>query len=259
MRLNDKVALITGGASGIGKEIAEAFAREGARVAIADNNGSDADVTAKTLQAKGWTALGVSMDVTEEDQVTMGINSIVKSLGPIDILVSNAGVQYISPIETLAFSEWQKLISIDLDGAFLTTQACLRGMIARGKGGSIIYIGSIYSKIAGLYNAPYVTAKHGLIGLCKVVAKEGAKHNIHANVLCPGFVHTPMLDKEIIDQSRSFGISEKQVIQDLMLKDTVDGKFTSLGDVSEVAIFLATFKTNALTGQTIMVNHGHTM
>lgn len=113
------------------------------------------------------------------------------AFGGIDILVSNAGIQIVHPVEEFSFADWKKMLAIHLDGAFLTTKACLKHMYAQGRGGSVIYMGSVHSKEASMLKAPYVTAKHGLIGLCKTVAKEGAKHGVRANVICPGFVRTP--------------------------------------------------------------------
>ncbi len=253
MRLKDKVAVITGSASGIGKEIAETFAKEGAKVVIADLNFDKANEVAKNI---GSHAMAVGMDVTSEAEVDKGIEKVISSLGGVDVLVSNAGIQYISPIESLPFSEWKKLLSIHLDGAFLTTRACLKNMYEHGKGGSIIYMGSVHSKEASLLKAPYVTAKHGLIGLCEVVAKEGAKYNVRANTICPGFVRTPLVDKQIPEQAKTLGISEQDVIQKIMLKDTVDGQFTTTMDVANVALFFASFESNALTGQSLIVSHG---
>lgn len=253
MRLKDKVAVITGAASGIGKKIADTFYQAGAKVVIADLNATAAEETAKSL---GKDAMAVSMDVTNEDQVEKGIAKVISTLGGVDILVSNAGVQYISSIDELPFSEWKKLIAIHLDGAFLTTRACIKDMYKRGRGGSIIYMGSVHSKEASMLKAPYVTAKHGLIGLCEVVAKEGAKHNVRANVICPGYVRTPLVDKQIPQQAKDLGISEDDVIKKVMLKDTVDGEFTTTADVANVALFFASFDSNALTGQSLIVSHG---
>jgi 3-hydroxybutyrate dehydrogenase len=256
MRLKNKVAVITGAASGIGKAIAEKFAQEGAKVVIADIDLKDAEITAKELQNKNHEAMGVEMDVTNEDQVESGVSKVISAYGAVDILVSNAGIQFISPIEDLPFKEWKKLLAIHLDGAFLTTRACLRNMYKRGQGGSIIYMGSVHSKEASVLKAPYVTAKHGLIGLCKVVAKEGAAHNVRANVICPGFVRTPLVDKQIPEQAKDLGISEEDVIKKVMLKDTVDGQFTTTADVADVALFFASFDSNALTGQSLVASHG---
>jgi 3-hydroxybutyrate dehydrogenase len=148
------------------------------------------------------------------------------------------------------------MLAIHLDGAFLTTRACLKRMYAQGRGGTVIYMGSVHSKEASVLKAPYVAAKHGLVGLAKVVAKEGAKHGVRANVICPGFVRTPLVDKQIPEQAKELGISEDDVVKKVMLKETVDGEFTTVEDVAHTALFLATFPSNALTGQSIVVSHG---
>ena len=255
MRLKDKVAIITGAASGIGKEIAIIFAREGAKVAIADLDQKAADSTAKEIDPSGKHALGVAMDVTNEQQVDDGTAKVVATFGTVDVLVSNAGIQIVAPLVDFEFAQWKRMIAIHLDGAFLTTRAALRQMYKQNSG-SIIYMGSVHSKEASVLKAPYVTAKHGLIGLAKVVAKEGAAHGVRANVICPGFVRTPLVDKQIPEQAKALGISEQDVIKNVMLKETVDGEFTTVDDVAETALFLAAFRSNALTGQSIIVSHG---
>ncbi len=256
MQLKDKVAVITGSASGIGKEIAFEYAKEGARVVIADLALEAAKATADEIIKAGGQAMGVAMDVTSEQQVDQGIADVVAAWGTVDILISNAGIQIISPIVDLDFDKWKKMLAIHLDGAFLTTRACMRAMIKSGNGGSVIYMGSVHSHEASPLKAPYVTAKHGLIGLAKVVAKEGAKDKIRSNVICPGFVRTPLVDKQIPEQAKELNISEADVIKNVMLKNTVDGEFTTTQDVARTAIFLAAFPTNALTGQSIVVSHG---
>jgi 3-hydroxybutyrate dehydrogenase len=256
MQLKDKVAFITGAASGIGKEIALVYANEGAKIVIADLNKEAADATAAELKAGGAQSMGVAMDVTDEDQVNAAVEQAASAFGGIDILVSNAGIQIVHPVEEFTFADWKKLLAIHLDGAFLTTKACLKHMYAQGRGGTVIYMGSVHSKEASLLKAPYVTAKHGLIGLCKTVAKEGAKHNVRANVICPGFVRTPLVEKQIPEQAKTLGITEEEVIRNVMLKETVDGEFTTTDDVARIALLFAAFPTNALTGQSIVVSHG---
>ena len=256
MRLKDKVAFVTGAASGIGKAIADLYAREGAAVAIADMNQDAAVAAAADIVKNGGKAIGLACDVTDEAQVDAAVEATVKQLGGVDILVSNAGIQIVHPIEEFPFAEWKKMLAIHLDGAFLTTRACIKHMYASGKGGSIIYMGSVHSKEASVLKSPYVTAKHGLIGLAKTIAKEGAAHNVRANVICPGFVRTPLVDKQIPEQARTLGISEDEVIKNVMLKNTVDAEFTTLADVAEVALLFASFPSNALTGQSLVVSHG---
>ena len=256
MRLRGKSAIITGAAGGIGKNIALVFAREGAKVAIADLNKDAAEAAANEICGSGGQAMGVAMDVTDEQAVNDGVAAVVRSFGGVDILISNAGIQIVHPIEEFSYAEWKKMIAIHVDGAFLTTKACLPHMYRSGRGGSIIYMGSVHSKEASLLKAPYVTAKHGLIGLAKVVAKEGAAHGVRANVICPGFVRTPLVEKQIPKQAKTLGISEQEVIKNVMLKQTVDGEFTTVDDVAETAMFFAAFPSNALTGQSLVVSHG---
>jgi 3-hydroxybutyrate dehydrogenase len=261
MSIKNKVAVVTGAASGIGKEIARTYVRAGAKVVIADLNQAGADAAAAELnggEIKGGElcAVGVAMDVTDEGQVEAGMAKAVAAFGRIDILVSNAGIQTVAPLDQFDFGKWKQMLAIHLDGAFLTTRAALRNMYKQGTGGSIIYMGSVHSKEASVLKAPYVTAKHGLIGLAKVVAKEGAAHKVRANVICPGFVRTPLVDKQIPEQAKELGISEAEVIKNVMLKETVDGEFTTVEDVAAVALFFADFETNALTGQSLIVSHG---
>jgi len=256
MRLKDKVALITGAASGIGREIAEAYAADGAKICIADLKLEAGQAAADDIVKSGGTAMVVEMDVTDEAAVNAGVAATVDAFGGVDVLISNAGIQHISPLIDLEFSAWKKLLAIHLDGAFLTTKACMRVMKDAGKGGSIILMGSAHSKVASPLKAPYVTAKHGLLGLARAIAVEGAEFGVRSNVICPGFVRTPLVEKQIPEQARNLGITEEQVVSDVMLKDTVDGEFSTVDDIAETAVFLAAFPTNALTGQSIVVSHG---
>lgn len=256
MSLNDKVAVVTGAASGIGKEIARQLLAAGAKVAITDRSAAGACAAAEELDPHGERTLGIAMDVTSQAQVEIAFLTIEQRFGGIDILVSNAGIQIVAPIDELAFDDWRRLLAVHLDGAFLTTRASLRSMYAQGRGGSIIYIGSVHSKEASVLKAAYVTAKHGLEGLTRVVAKEGAKHGVRSNIICPGFVRTPLVETQIPEQARKLDMSEEDVVKNVMLKETVDGEFTTLDDVARTAVFLAAFPTNALTGQSVIVSHG---
>ena len=256
MKLDGKVAIITGAAQGIGEGIARRFVEEGAKVAIADLALDAAQATAKRLSAMGpGSAIGVGMNVTDESQVHAGVAQVASQWGGVDILVSNAGIQIVHKIEDFPFAEWKKLLSIHLDGAFLTTKACLPHMYRRG-GGSVIYMGSVHSKEASPLKSAYVTAKHGLLGLARVISKEGAAHGVRANVICPGFVKTPLVEKQIPEQAKELGISEEDVVNKIMLGGTVDKEFTTVEDVAEVALLFAAFPTNALTGQSLIVSHG---
>ncbi|SIQ00120.1 3-hydroxybutyrate dehydrogenase [Rhizobium sp. RU35A] len=256
MKLKGKVAIITGSASGIGAAIARRYVEEGANVVIADLNREAAETKAQELSALGsGQAIGIAMDVTSEEAVNAGVAATVQHFGRVDILVSNAGIQIVHRIEDFPFVDWKKMQAIHLDGAFLTTKACVPHMKRQG-GGAVIYMGSVHSHEASPLKSAYVTAKHGLLGLARVLAKEGGEHGIRANVICPGFVRTPLVDKQIPEQAATLGISEDEVVKKVMLGETVDGQFTTVEDVAEVALFLAGFETNALTGQSFTVSHG---
>jgi 3-hydroxybutyrate dehydrogenase len=256
MKLKNKVAVVTGAASGIGLAIAKLYAAEGAKVVIADLNIDGANEAAQFIKDHGGEAMGVAMDVTDEDKVNAGIAAAVNTYGSVDVLVSNAGIQHIEAVDKLELSDWRRMLAIHLDGAFLTSKACLKHMYQAGNGGSIIFMGSVHSKWASKLKAPYVTAKHGLLGLCRVIAKEGAEHGVRCNVICPGFVRTPLVDKQIPEQSKTLGISEDDVIKKVMLGETVDGEFTTVDDIAQVALLFAGFESNALTGQSLIASHG---
>lgn len=259
LTLSNKVCLITGAASGIGLAMATRFVSDGALVAIADLNIDAANAAAAKLAAQGpGKAIGIAMDVTSESAVNEGVAQVIAKWGRIDVLVSNAGIQIVHRLEDFPFDDWKKLLSIHLDGAFLTSKACLPFMYAQ-KSGSIIFMGSVHSHEASPLKSAYVTAKHGLLGLARVIAKEGAENGVRSNVICPGFVKTPLVEKQIPEQAKSLGISEKEVVDKIMLGETVDQTFTTVEDVAEVAHHLASFPTNALTGQSVLVSHGWCM
>jgi 3-hydroxybutyrate dehydrogenase len=242
MRLQGKVALVTGGAGGIGQAIAQRFASEGARVAIIDVAQTDPSV--------------FKADITDEAEVEAAVAAILTRYGAIDIAVNNAGNQIIGSLDQFSYADWRKILAVHLDGAFLVTRACLRHMYATGRGGSILFMGSVHSKLASVLKAPYVTAKHGLLGLCKAVAKEGAPHGVRANLICPGFVRTRMVEAQIPEQARVLGLSEEDIISKVMLKDTVDGQFTTVEEIASAAVFFASAESLAFTGQSINVTHG---
>lgn len=254
MKLDGKVALITGAASGIGHGIAKRYLEADGRVVIADLNADGAINAAREL-ADQKAAIGIGMDVTKEDEVNAGVEKTVDTFGRIDILVSNAGIQIVHPIEEFPFADWKKMLAIHLDGAFLTTKACVRHMYKQNSG-VLLYMGSVHSHEASPLKSAYVAAKHGLLGLARTMAKEGGEHNVRANLICPGFVLTPLVEKQIPEQAKELGISEDRVIKEVLLGETVDKEFTTVEDVAEVALFLAAFKTNAMTGESVVVSHG---
>jgi len=254
MKLDGKVALITGAASGIGHAIAKRYLEADGRVVIADLDAAMAANAASGL-ASAKSAIGIRMDVSNEEEVNAGVAQAVSAFGAVDILVSNAGIQIVHPIEDLPFADWKKLLAIHLDGAFLTTKACVKHMYKQNSG-SLIYMGSVHSHEASPLKSAYVAAKHGILGLARTMAKEGAKHNVRANVICPGFVMTPLVQKQIPEQAKELGITEERVVKEVMLGETVDKEFTMVEDIADVALFLAAFRTNAMTGESIIVSHG---
>lgn len=259
MNLNDKVCIVTGAASGIGLAIAKRYAVAGAKVAIADLKLEAAQAAADAINADhAGAAIAVAMDVTDEAQVNAGVAAVVAAWGGVDVLVSNAGIQIVNPVENYAFSDWKKMLAIHLDGAFLTSKAVLPHMYAKGAG-TVIFMGSVHSKEASPLKSAYVTAKHGLMGLSRVIAKEGGTKGVRTNVICPGFVRTPLVDKQIPEQAKELGISEEDVVKKVMLGQTVDGEFTTVDDIAELALFFAAFPTNALTGQSLTASHGWSM
>jgi 3-hydroxybutyrate dehydrogenase len=259
MKLDGQVAIVTGAASGIGAEIARTFAGEGARVGVADLDLAAAESVAAQIRSRGDEAIAVQMDVTDEAQVGDGVDALAAAYGGIDILVSNAGFQHLDTIADVSFDNWKRILAVHLDGGFLTTRACLRHMYRQGRGGAIILMGSVHSKEASVSKGFYAVAKHGLLGLCRAVAKEGAVYGVRANLICPGFVRTPLIEGQLPELAARTGLSEAQVISDVILRTTVDGEFTSTTDIADVAVFLAAFPSAALTGQSINVSHGWNM
>lgn len=257
--MDGKVAVVTGAGSGIGRAIAEKLAQAGAMVAVTDINPAGAEQVAQAIVAAGGRAVGVAMDVADEAAVDEAIDGIAAKHGSVDVLVSNAGIQIVDPIVEFKLADWRKILAIHLDGAFLTTRAALRHMYRGKRGGVVIYTGSVHSHTASPLKCAYVTAKHGLLGLARVVAKEGAEHGVRSYVVCPSFVRTPLVDKQIPEQARDLGISEDEVVRKVMLGETVDGEFTTLDDVASTVLFLSAFPSAAFTGQSFLLTHGWVM
>ncbi|MCC4296781.1 3-hydroxybutyrate dehydrogenase [Aurantimonas coralicida] len=255
MQMQGNVAVVTGAGSGIGRQIALSFAREGARLAICDIDMAAAGRVVGELEEAGAEAMAVEMDVTSEEAVNGGVDAVARRFGRIDTMVSNAGIQIVHPIEDFPYADFRRVLAIHLDGSFLLTKACVKHMYPQ-KSGSLIYMGSVHSHEASALKSAYVAAKHGILGLSRVMAKEGAKHGVRANTICPGFVKTPLVEKQIPEQAARLNISEKEVVDRVMLGGTVDQEFTTMEDVAEIAVFLAGFRSNALTGQSIVPSHG---
>jgi 3-hydroxybutyrate dehydrogenase len=255
MNVQDQTVIVTGAGSGIGRTIALRFAQAGAIVGVVDINLQAALLVSEEINMMQQDSMPIQMDVANEDSVNLGIDQFYSQYGRIDVLISNAGIQHIDAIHELSLENWHRVLRVHLDGAFLTTKACLQKMYA-AKQGSIVYIGSGHSFEASKLKAPYVTAKHGLIGLCRTVAKEAAAYQVKANVVCPGYVKTPLVEQQIPIQMQELGLSEDEVVKKVMLGNTVDCEFTTADDIADACLYFASAKNLALTGQSLVVSHG---
>ena len=258
MQLHDKVAIVTGGETGIGRTIAIAFAKEGAHVVIAGLMAERGQEVVQEVQALGRRAMFVAANVTVGAQVAAAAEKTLAAFGTIDILVNNAGVQHISPIVDLSEDDWDRVVDVHLKGAFLWTKAVLPAMIAK-KSGRIITISSAHGKVASAFKAPYVAAKHGVIGFTKVVALETALDNITANCICPAYVWTALVQKQVKDQARIHGISEAEVTEKVFLKETAQKRFIEEGEVAGMAVYLSSDSAKGITGQALSLDGGWVM
>ena len=247
-----------GGASGIGKACVEKMAREGYGVVIADVNLPGAEALAEQLKAEGLSAIAVHMDVASEEEVEAGFDRMMEVYGSCDLVMSNAGVQIVHPFDEYPFADWRKMMAIHADGAFLVSRAAFRRMKASGKGGRIVFTGSVQSFVGSKLKEPYNFAKHGVAGLAKSIAREGAEYGIYTYTICPSFIKTPLVEKQIPEQAASLGITEEEVVKNIMLRDTVDGVFTTVEDVANTLFFLSNDQ-GALTGQSLRLTHGWAM
>ena len=237
-------ALVTGAASGIGRAAAIKLAEAGAHVLAVD------------LNAEGLNALAAEVPGIEPVPFDLSNLDAIGTLPTdVDIVVNNAGIQTVSPIQDFPVERFELIMKVMLHAPWYLIRQSVPHMYAQGWG-RIVNLSSAHGLRASEFKSAYVTAKHGLVGLAKVVAKEGAKHGVRSNVICPGFVRTPLVEKQIPEQAKELGITEEEVIKNVMLKETVDGEFTTVDDVARTAVFLAGFPNNALTGQSIVVSHG---
>ena len=251
-------ALITGAASGIGKACAIRMAQEGYGVVVADINLRGAETVAGELADAGLEAIAVPMDVSDEKAVEAGFDRMMEVYGSCDLAMSNAGIQIVHPYEEYPFEDWRKMMAIHADSAFLVSRAAYRRMKQSGRGGRIVFTGSVQSFVGSKLKEPYNFAKHGVAGLAKAIAREGAAYGIYTYTICPSFIKTPLVEKQIPEQAASLGITAEEVVKDIMLRDTVDGEFTTVEDVANTLAFLAKDQ-GALTGQSLRLTHGWAM
>jgi 3-hydroxybutyrate dehydrogenase len=257
MRLDRKVGIVTGAASGIGLAIAEAFAKEGANVAIADLNEEGGKKAVEGIQKLGGDAIFVKTNISKREDCKRLIDETVKRFGRIDILVNNAGIQNVSPIVDFPEDKWDLLIGVMLTGTFLCTKYALPYMIKQ-KSGRIINMSSIHGLIGAKYKSAYVSAKHGIIGLTKVTALEMLEHGITANAICPTFVRTPLVDKQIDDQAKAHGIPREEVIEKVILAEAPMKRMLEPEEVAELAVYLASDWARNITGAAIPIDEGWT-
>ena len=257
--LKGKTALVTGSTSGIGKGIAEALAARGANVILNGLGGAD---EAEDLRCRIAADYGVRVafdgaDMSRPDAIEAMMRRAAGEFGAVDILVNNAGIQHVEPIETFAPGKWDAIIAINLTASFHTIRLALPAMKAR-RWGRIINVASAHALVASPYKSAYVAAKHGVAGLVKTVALEAAEDNVTVNAICPGYVRTPLVEKQIPDTARSRGISEEQVVRDVLLAAQPTKQFVQISQVAALAVFLASDEAASITGAILPVDGGWT-
>ena len=255
MRLDGKVGIVTGAASGIGLAIAEALAKEGANVAIADLNEESGEKAVEGIQGLGRDAIFIKTNIAKREDCKRLIEETVKKFGRIDILVNNAGIQNVAPIVDFPEDRWDLLIGIMLTGSFLCTKYALPYMIKQ-KSGRIINMSSIHGLIGAKFKSVYVAAKHGVIGLTKVTALEMLENGITANAICPTFVRTPLVEKQIDDQAKAHGIPREEVLEKVILAEAPMKRMLEPEEVAELAVYLASDLARNITGTAIPIDEG---
>jgi 3-hydroxybutyrate dehydrogenase len=257
--LGGKVAVVTGSTSGIGLGIARALAAEGAAVML--NGFGDAreiEATRQELAQEHRIEVRYSAaDMSRPAEIRAMIEEALAALGPVDILVNNAGIQHVAPLEDFPEAKWDAIIAINLSAAFHATRAVLASMKAR-RFGRIVNVASAHGLIASPFKAAYVAAKHGLVGLTKVTALEGAEHGVTCNALCPGYVWTPLVEKQIDDQARTHGIAREEVIRTVLLKEQPNKAFATVEELGALAAFLCSQQARSITGTALPVDGGWT-
>jgi len=258
MTLQGKTALVTGSTSGIGLAIAKGFADAGLNIVL--NGFGDADKIEeerKAIEAKGVKAIYSGADMTKPDEIAAMVKEAEAEFGNIDVLVNNAGIQFVSPVEDFPIEKWDAIMAINLSSAFHTTKAVIGGMREAGWG-RVINMCSAHGLVASPYKSAYVAAKHGILGFTKTIALEVAQDNITCNAICPGYVFTPLVENQIADTAKARGISEDEVINDVLLKAQWTKKFVTVEQVSSIALFLCSDIAENITGTDITVDGGWT-
>ncbi len=255
--VNEKVVFITGAARGIGFEIGEHFAMNGAKVVLSDINQEGLDDAVDELKDRGFDAIGIKCDVTSEEEVKAGINKTVEHFGRIDVLINNAGIQHVAPIEEFPIEKFELLIKIMLTAPFIATKFAFPHM-KKQKFGRIINMASINGLIGFAGKAAYNSAKHGVIGLTKVSALEGAEHGITVNAMCPGYVDTPLVRNQLQDISSTRGVPLEKVLEEVIYPLVPQKRLLSVEEIADYTMFLASDKAKGVTGQAVVLDGGYT-
>ncbi len=254
--LKGKTALITGSTSGIGLAIAKGMASAGANIVM--NGFGDTETInseRKNIESLGVKAIHSGADMTKPDEITSMINEAEEEFGAVDILVNNAGIQYVSPIEDFPPEKWQAIIDINLSSGFHTTRNALPKMRERGWG-RVINMCSAHGLVASPFKSAYVAAKHGVLGFTKTIALETAQDNITCNAICPGYVFTPLVENQIADTAKSRGISEDEVVNDVLLAAQWTKKFVTVEQIAGLALFLCSDTAQNITGTDLTIDGG---
>jgi 3-hydroxybutyrate dehydrogenase len=257
--LDAKVALVTGSTSGIGLGIARAFAAAGASVVIngLGNQEEIRETIAGLTDGAGIRAVYSAADMTKPREIADMVETALRTFGRLDILVNNAGIQHVSPIDQFPLERWDAVLAINLSSAFHTIRAALPAMRSQG-GGRIINIASAHALAGSPFKAAYVAAKHGILGLTKVVALETAEDSITCNAICPGYVWTPLVEAQIEGQAASHGIPREQVIRDVLLARQPNKRFATVEEIGALSVFLASDAAGSITGAALPVDGGWT-
>jgi 3-hydroxybutyrate dehydrogenase len=255
--LSGRTAIVTGGSRGLGLQIAEALGEMGARVAISARKQDELDAAVAHLKKQHIDATAQVCDIGKRDAIAPFAEAVLKSFGRVDILVNNAGIQHVSPIETFPPEKYEAIIALNLSAAWYTTRAAFGAMKANGFG-RIINVASAHGLVASPFKSAYVAAKHGIVGLTKTVALEGAEHNVTCNAICPGYVWTPLVENQIGDTAKARGITREQVIRDVLLAAQPNKRFAEVDELGALAVFLCGPGGRSITGTALPVDGGWT-
>jgi 3-hydroxybutyrate dehydrogenase len=257
--LKDKVALVTGSTSGIGLGIARALAGAGTAVVL-NGFGKPEEIEATQAAISGDFGVAVAYsdaDMSKPDSIAAMVEMTLSKFGRLDVLVNNAGIQHVAPLQEFPVVKWEAIIAINLSSAFHTTRLALPGMIAN-KWGRIINIASAHGLVGSAFKSAYVAAKHGMLGLTKVTALETAELGITCNAICPGYVYTPLVEMQIEGQAKAHGIPREQVIREVLLAQQPNKRFATTDELGAIAVFLASDAATSITGAAIPVDGGWT-